>query len=92
MGKRKVFMYAFNELHGLEMYRFLEGNDITIQNMKRIAQWMMDARHGIRRIYAMDNRYGLYDEYWKAVNTPDFVTHFEFEETVSHEGILILEQ
>ena len=86
---RRVYLYAFDELHNLEGCQFLSDNAVTIRNLRAAAQWMIGENPSIRKVYAVDNRPGLYSEYREAVKTKDFVKHLEFEDEVCYEGMLI---
>lgn len=90
MKTRRVYLYAFDKLHRMLDCKFLEGESITIRNIKSLGDWMAGMNPYARSIYAMDNRPGLYREFTESVKASDFVKHIEFEDMVSHEGMLIV--
>lgn len=86
----RVYLYAFNEVSRVVDVKFLEGNAITVQAMRRTAQWMRDhLSPDPVVIYAVDNRHGLYGEFMEAVKSKDFRTRIEFADIISREGVLI---
>ena len=85
MSKR-VYLYAFNEEMRIVDVKFLEGDAVTITNMRRIAKWMKDNIPEKIVVYAVDNRPGLYKEFKETIRTKDFTKRIEFADLVSHEG------
>lgn len=86
---RRVYLYAFNGLLRVVDTKFLEGEAISVRDMRRVAEWMAETNADKTVIYAVDNRPGLYREFREAVRTGDFTRHIEFADTISREGILI---
>lgn len=85
---RRVYLYAFDELYNIVDCRFLEGEAITVRNMKRLANWMTENVTSFEaRVYAVDNRPGLYREFRESVKRNDFTVMLEFADTVRDEGI-----
>ena len=82
-----VYLYAFNEVYRVVIKRFLQGDDITIRNMIRVARLMKDQCPDITVIYAVDSRKGLRDEFMESVKSFDFTKQVEFADTVRREGI-----
>ena len=88
---RRVYLYAFDELYNIVDCMFLEGEAITVQNMKRLASWMIDRVTSLRvRVYAVDNRPGLYREFRESVKRNDFTAMLEFADTVQREGLRLI--
>ena len=54
---RRVYIYAFNELHRIVDTKFLHEDAISIRNMMWIAE-QMELDPDVRAIYAIDNRWG----------------------------------
>lgn len=85
---RRVYLYAFDALYNIVDCRFLEDEAITVRNMKRLADWMTENVESFEvRVYAVDNRPGLYQEFRESVKRNDFTTMLEFADTVRDEGI-----
>ena len=88
---RRVYLYAFDELYNIVDCRFLEGEAITVRNMKRLANWMTDGVTSLKvQVYAVDNRPGLYREFRESVKRNDFTVMFTFADTVRDEGIRLI--
>lgn len=88
---RRVYLYAFDELYNIVDCRFLEGEAITVRNMKRLANWMTENITSFEvRVYAVDNRPGLYREFRESVKRNDFTVMLEFADTVQREGIRLI--
>lgn len=86
---RRVYLYAFNTLMKVVDCQFLKEENISIQNIVRIANWMKRTNPEKVIVYAIDNRNGLYKDYKEAIKTTDFTKHVEFADMVSREGILV---
>lgn len=84
--RRRVYIYAFNELHRIVDTKFLQDDAISIRNMMWIAE-QMELDLDVRAIYAIDNRWGLRRDFTESIKTLDFAKHIEFEDLVSREGI-----
>lgn len=84
--RRRVYIYAFNELHRIVDTKFLQEDAISIRNMMWIAE-QMELDPDVRAIYAIDNRWGLRRDFTESIKTLDFAKHIEFEDLVSREGI-----
>ena len=84
--RRRVYIYAFNELHRIVDTKFLQEDAISIRNMMWIAE-QMELDPDVRAIYAIDNRWGLRRDSLESIKTLDFAKHIEFEDLVSREGI-----
>lgn len=88
---RRVYLYAFDELYNIVDCMFLEGEEITVRNMKRLAGWMIDRVASLHvQVYAVDNRPGLYREFRESVKRNDFTKMLEFADTVQHEGLRLI--
>lgn len=87
--KKRVYLYAFDFLCRIVDCKFLEGEAITVVNMRRLANWMAESYPGQVTIYAVDNRPGLYKEFREAIDLRDFTKQLLFADTVSSEGIQI---
>lgn len=83
---RRVYIYAFDELHRIVDTKFLQEDAISIRNMMWIAE-QMELDPDVRAIYAIDNRWGLRRDFLESIKTLDFAKHIEFEDLVSREGI-----
>lgn len=86
---RRVYLYAFNNVLRIVDTKYLEGEAISVRDMRRLAKWMMDICQEPVTVYAVDNRPGLYKEFMETVKTKDFTKHVEFADIISREGILI---
>ena len=85
---RRVYLYAFDALYNIVDCRFLEDEAITVRNMRRLADWMTENVESFEvRVYAVDNRPGLYREFRESVSRNDFTAMLEFADTVRDEGI-----
>lgn len=88
---RRVYLYAFDEQYNIVDCRFLEGDAITVRNMKRLADWMTEGVTSFKvSVYAVDNRPGLYREFRESVKRNDFTAMLEFADTVRDEGIRLI--
>jgi len=90
MAKRQVYLYAFNKLCKIEGVRFLEGEDITIQNIQWQAQWMLDYLGSTCEVCAIDNRPGLKKDFLESFKSDDFTKHVEFEDLCCREGMIVV--
>ena len=88
MAKR-VYLYAFDFLFRIVDCKFLEGEAITVANMRRLAGWMADSYPSRVTVYAVDNRPGLYKDFREAIDLRDFTKQLAFADMVSHEGVLL---
>lgn len=88
---RRVYLYAFNSVSRIVDTKYLEGDAISVRNMRRLAKWMTDIGLESVRVYAVDNRPGLYNEFMESVTTKDFTKHVEFADIIIREGIPITE-
>lgn len=86
---KRVYLYAFNSLCGIANYKFLEGDAITVTNMQRLADWMVEQAPFPIRVYAVDNRPGLYQDFRDATDLRFFDKRLMFADMVSREGIRI---
>lgn len=88
---RRVYLYAFDERYNIVDCRYLEGEEITVRNMKRLADWMTEGVTSLKvQVYAVDNRTGLYREFRESVKRNDFTVMLEFADTVRDEGIRLM--
>ena len=70
---RRVYLYAFDALYNIVDCRFLEDEAITVRNMKRLAAWMTENVESFEvRVYAVDNRPGLYQEFRRSIMEQKF--------------------
>lgn len=83
---RRVYIYAFNELHRIVDVKFLQEDGISVRSMTWVAEQML-LNTDARTIYAIDNRWGLRRDFIDAYKSMDFAKHIEFEDLVSREGI-----
>lgn len=88
MAKR-VYLYAFDSLFKIVDCKFLQDDAISVTNMMRLADWMTEGIPAKLKVYAVDNRPGLYTDFREAIKTSDFTKQLEFADMVSHEGILL---
>lgn len=90
MGERRVYLYAFSTttMRVVDV-KFLCERDISIKNVIRIANWMRDRTPESVRVYAVDNRPGLYKEFQETIRSGDFTKQIEFADLVSREGIQV---
>lgn len=90
MNKR-IFLYGFDELHHVVSCKYIREGRTTIQALKWMAAYMVEDRPNIKRIYAVDNRLGLKQDYLDVIIRPHFTKDIEFEDLMSREGILVFE-
>lgn len=83
---RRVYIYAFDEMHKIVDVKFLQEDGIAIRNLMWIAE-QMSVDTDAQVIYAVDNRWGLRRDFMDAYKSTDFARHIEFEDLVSREGI-----
>lgn len=88
MADKRVFLYGFNELHHVVNCKYLNEGRVSIWTMNQLAACMFDERPDIRRIYAVDNRLGLKQDFLDTIIRPHFTKDIEFEDMISREGIL----
>lgn len=86
---KQIFLYGFDELHHVVSCKYIIEGRITIRTLKRIAECMVEDRPDIKRIYAVDNRIGLKQDYMDVIIRPHFTKNIEFEDLMSYEGILV---
>lgn len=88
---RRVYLYAFDELYNIVDCMFLEGEEITVRNMKRLACWIPERVTSLKvQVYAVDNRPGLYREFRESVKRNDFAAMLAFADTVQREGLRLI--
>lgn len=86
---KRVYLYAFDSLCKIVDCKYLEGYAISVTNMIRLADWMAEKYPVKLKVYAVDNRPGLYADFREAMKSNDFTGQLEFADMVSHEGILL---
>lgn len=84
---KRVFLYGFNELHHVVSCKYIREGRVTVTTMNQFAECMFDERPDIRRIYAVDNRIGLKQDFLDTIIRPHFTKDIEFEDMISREGI-----
>lgn len=87
--ERQVYVYGFNHLLECIDCNFIQGEAITVKNMRKLAKWMRATNSECRAVLAVDNRPGLRREYLEAVTSKDFSKRIEFAETITNEGIAL---
>lgn len=90
MATRQVYLYAFNKLCKIEGFVYLRGEDITIQNIRMQAQWMLDHLGSTCEVCAVDNRPGLKSDFLESFKSGDFTKHVEFEDLCCREGFIVM--
>ena len=85
--ERQVYLYAFEELHHVVDCKYLREGRISIRSMNELAEYMFDGKPNIKRIYAVNNRIGLKEDFLDTITRPHFTKDIEFEDTISREGI-----
>jgi hypothetical protein len=85
---RRVYLYGFNEVWRIADTRFLEEDAISITNMLKMVERMMEYKPDIRMVVAVDNRGGLYQDYMKSVRSSDYTDWYEFADLVANEGFV----
>lgn len=87
---KRVYLYAFDPLYKIVCCVYLEGDAISVRNMIRSADQMVDMASPTRlTVYAIDNRPGLFRCYMDATRSNDFADRVAFADMVNREGILI---
>ena len=86
---KRVYLYAFDKVWEIVDTMFLEGDEISVQGMSRLAKWMKDINPVRVAVYAVDNRPRLYKEFREAIKTEDFTKQIEFADLIMREGLLI---
>ncbi len=89
--ERRVYLYGFGDLLKCVDHKFLKGDAITVRNLSRVAKQMREMNPECKIVWAVDNRPGLYREFLEAVKTKDFTKQVEFADTVSREGIPVVD-
>lgn len=88
MAKR-VYLYAFDSLCRIVNCKYLEEEAISVTNVLRLAEWMAESLPISMRVYAVDNRPGLYQDFREAIDLRDFTKQLAFADMISREGIRI---
>lgn len=87
--KRQIWIYAFDAVFRVVKAYYLEGESITIRNMRATADWMRTTIPLNVTVYAVDNRRGLCKEFNEAMKSCDFTKQIEFADMISKEGIQV---
>lgn len=85
--EKRIYLYAFNELHRVVDCKYLCEGRISIRSMNYLAEYMLNGKPDIKRIYVVDNRFGLREDFLDTVVHPHFTKDVEFEDMISREGI-----
>lgn len=85
--EKRIYLYAFNELHNVVDCKYLREGRVSVWSMNQLAEYMFDGKPDIKRIYAVDNRPGLKSDFLDTVIRPHFTKDIEFEDMISREGI-----
>lgn len=87
---KRVYLYAFDPLYKIVRSVYLEGDAISVRNMIRVADRMVEIASPTRlTVYAIDNRPGLFRSYLDTIRSNDLADWIAFEDLVNREGILI---
>lgn len=70
-------------------YKYLEGDAVSVTNLRRLADWMAEYAPIPEKIYAVDDRPGLYQDFREAMDLRYFAKQLMFADMVSCEGIRI---
>lgn len=90
MCKKRVYLYAFDDLHRVVDHVWLEDTANVAKDLRNVVSGMLRMSDEIKSVYAVNNREGLAREFYQAVTTKDFTKHYEFEDTVNQEKILAI--
>ena len=70
-------------------YYCMYGEALTVSNLKRRAALMVMQNPGIEHVYAVDNRYGLKQEYIQSYKINSIESCAIFKDTIEREGLLV---
>lgn len=89
--ERRVYIYVFDhDTRRLLKYRYLQGDDISISNITRTAEYLaVSCRECQTDIYAVDNRPGLGRDCRTALMSELFTDWVQFADICWREGIKI---
>lgn len=85
---KNVILYGFDKLRRPTGYRYFRDKNITIRGMLEYAEWMCDHYGNTSSVYAIDDYYGLRDEYWNACKG-GMEVWIQFWDQLDREGILL---
>ena len=85
--ERRVYLYGFEELHHVVDCKYLREGRVSIGSLNKLAEYMFESKPNIKRIYAVDNRIGLKQDFMDTIIQPHFTKDIEFEDMISREGI-----
>ena len=71
-------------------YFVLKGEYITITNIINFAIMMKGRYPSIEHVYAVDNRYGLKDDFMKAFKHPSIENNIVFKDICEREGLKVI--
>lgn len=86
---RRIYLYGFSKELKIVDSKYLQDWDITINNIKRVADYIINSHDDAIVVYAIDNTFGLYQDYFDTIKTKDFTKNVEFMDTVRRGGILV---
>ena len=89
MMAKRVYLYAFDSMCKIVNYKYLEGDAVSVTNLRRLADWMAEYAPIPEKIYAVDDRPGLYQDFREAMDLRYFAKQLIFADMVSREGIRI---
>lgn len=83
---KRVYFYGFDQFNNVVDVKYLQGDAVTITNMRRLDNWMATTKPSIVTIIAVDDRPGLKQDYWDAIKG-DFTDKLAFCDLLVREGI-----
>jgi len=63
---------------------------VSVKTMQDEARRLRIRNPSVERVYAIDNRYGLRQEYRDSMKQNSIESHYIFKDTLEREGLLIL--
>ena len=86
---RKVWLYAIDKMHNIVDTAYLCGDSISIRGIKNTADWMANRIPSDLKIYAIDDRYGLYFEFREARIPNNYAQQIQFEDMLNTDGFRV---
>lgn len=86
--EKRLYLYGFEELHHVVDCKYLREGRISVNSINNLVERMFYENPNIKRIYAVDNRIGLREDFLDTITKPHFAKDIEFEDMISKEGFL----
>ena len=92
MEQQDIYVYAFDYLSRVVDYKFLKHDVATVNNMKRLADWMQRKNPDAHSIWAVDNRTGLRRDFRESILSHSEAEHVIFKDLFVRDGICLYER